>query len=622
MISKKLTTSLWKISWPFLAFVAMMLLYYSVGTVYLQGFLLDLGSINLPTPRYVYFLLFWTLFGSLATVFLSVGGLRLLGHSNVMAIVRQSNEKNSDRQFMLLGVFLGILIPLLIRLFVLKGAPLTDDESAYRFMAELIASGRLYTSSPSMKLFFDNIFMINGGHFYAQYFLGWPLLMLPGVLASATGYLNALYSGLTVLSLYLILRKLSGSYYARLGVLLYISSPMMMIASATELSQTSCMLVLSWMIWFFLRLHDEDSPWWANSGFSLALGLAFFIRPATATAVALPFLVALALHILKGTSEKRRRAIFALAIPALMLAAIFLLVNKLQNGAFLRSAYQRYFEYLRENDFRFSVWTPDSDMRLFAFRGLGRSFANLALGFFRLNFDLFGWPIFFILFLPFAWLQKWGSAVILAFFTLLGTTFFALDAGIDTFGPVHLYEAGLLAIIFIVLGVKGMSQRLSTLISKQYPSSSLYKVSYLKFIPHVMLIALILASLIGYAPFRLNAVSKIAESINTPFRALAESGIQKAVIFAPAPFIPTDHIIPTRHFVFFRPNNDPDLQNDVLWVNHISVQRDKELMTLFPKRKGYIMVWTKQYRVKFLFLDSLGPTAVPDAVIGGSGKKY
>ncbi len=83
MMDKKSVTSFWKIGWPFLAFLAMMLMYYSVGTIYMEGFLLDLGSIGLPTPRYVYFLLFWTLFGSLAAIFLSVGGLRLLGHSSL-----------------------------------------------------------------------------------------------------------------------------------------------------------------------------------------------------------------------------------------------------------------------------------------------------------------------------------------------------------------------------------------------------------------------------------------------------------------------------------------------------------------------------------------------------------
>ena len=127
---------------------------------------------------------------------------------------------------------------------------------------------------------------------FILYFLGWPALMSPGVFLKATGFMNALYSGLTIVPLFLIVRRLAGSRYAKLGIILYIASPMMMVGSATELSNTSCMLALSWMIWFFMRIWDDDSLLWAHLGFGVTIGVAFFIRPLTAMAIATPFLLA------------------------------------------------------------------------------------------------------------------------------------------------------------------------------------------------------------------------------------------------------------------------------------------------------------------------------------------
>ena len=51
----------------------------------------------------------------------------------------------------------------------------------------------------------------------------------------------------------------------------------------------------------------------------------------------------------------------------------------------------------------------------------------------------------------------------------------------------------------------------------------------------------------------------------------------------------TSSIAPTRHFVFARPNNDPDLENPVLWLNHLGLEADREVMEYFPERRGYLM---------------------------------
>jgi len=70
--------------------------------------------------------------------------------------------------------------------------------------------------------------------------------------------------------------------------------------------------------------------------------------------------------------------------------------------------------------------------------------------------------------------------------------------------------------------------------------------------------------------------------------------------------------------VLWRPNNDPDLLRDVLWVNHINVQEDRVLMAMFPGRRGYVMIWDDA-RVRFLPLDTLQPGSVPDGLVTPDG---
>ena len=105
----------------------------------------------------------------------------------------------------------------------------------------MLATGRLWADSHPLKEFFDRVFMINDGKFYGQYFIGWPALMVPGVWVGAVGYMNAVYSALTVPPLFGIARRMGGSSAARVALLLFLASPMLMVGAATEMSHPSCL---------------------------------------------------------------------------------------------------------------------------------------------------------------------------------------------------------------------------------------------------------------------------------------------------------------------------------------------------------------------------------------------
>ncbi len=592
-------------AWPLAIALGLLLLHYAVGATFLGGYILDLGSLMFPTLRYAYFALFWIVLGTGMALSLAWGGFRLVGHPQILAKAGTPAGPGHDRGFVALGALLGFLVPCLLRVFVLQGMPLTDDESSYRFAAELIGSGRIRAVSPPLKLFFDNIFMINDGHFYSCYFLGWPAMLAPGVLLKAAGFMNAVYSGLTVIPLFSILRRLAGSRPAQLGIMLYVTSPLLMIGSATGLSHTSCMLMLTVLVWLFLRAGDEDSPLLAHLGMGLTFGAAFFIRPLTTVAVAGPFLIAWFFRTVLRPGPARGKKALALALPLIVFAALFLLANKAQNGDAFKPGYQRYLEYSRENQFRFSLWQGEPSTSLVGISPGLEPLAKLGVGFLRISLDLFGWPLLFVLLLPFAWKLRHGPVIAWSFLAMVGTSFFIQDAGIDTFGPVHLYEAGLPAILFVILGAKSLAGLIEARVAlaNENPGRAWHR----KYIPYILIISLMVSSLMGFTPFRIAAVRTIAENVRTPFQALKDANIHNAVIFAPRPFIRQDPIAPTRHFVFFRPNNDPDLKNDIIWVNTLSSGENQELMRHFPGRRGYIMIWERDYRVTFTPLERILP---------------
>src|SRR5258708_25289994 len=179
---------------PFLGAALALVAFYLVGIAYLDGFTLDLGSVDFPAPRYLTFVALWTLFGGLAAGLLAIAVSRLVGSPLHIERLTAQWYAVSDRRFLIWTCGAAFTIPLFLRFWVLQQAPLADDESPYRFAAELLASGRLWAASPPLKVFFDQNFMINDGRLYPVYFLGWPVILALGVRIGAPAILNPLLS--------------------------------------------------------------------------------------------------------------------------------------------------------------------------------------------------------------------------------------------------------------------------------------------------------------------------------------------------------------------------------------------------------------------------------------------
>ncbi len=563
---------------PAVVFAACICLFWACGLQFFNGFQLLLGSVWMPTGSFALFALLLVTFAAPAAVALASA---LSGLSDRPGLARLSTEWASikDPQVIVLGSLLGVLIPLAIRSAALNGAVVTDDESAYLFSAQILSTLRLTVPSHAAKLFFDNAFVVNDGQMYSQYPLGWPALLTPGVWLGVPWLMNPIYAGATVPALFMVIRRLANSHWARIGVLVYLSSPMLMGCAATLLSQTSSAFAFTWAAWFCLRSRDADATPRVDALFGLFVAIGFFIRPVSAVGLGAPLVVSWALGVWRRPAASKLKGVLSFGVPAVVLGALFLWVNKLQTGSAGLTAYVRYLRYTVENEGRFAPWGLEGAKAAavpnLEFKSITGALSKLAAVLVRLNFDALGWPVS-LLFVPFA---RKHAGVVFGSFAFFIAGFLLYDPGVDTFGPNHAVEAGIPLVMMSAIGAKALTDRLALTMPTGASFASM------------LVPALVLVALLTHVPVRILTLYRLSADINAPSEAIEAAKLSNAVVFTVRPWANVCRNPGNRHFVFFRPDNDPDFKNSVLLANHLSAAEDRELIsTHFPGRVGYLMM--------------------------------
>ncbi|MGB5809420.1 MAG: hypothetical protein WBG86_02745 [Polyangiales bacterium] len=574
-----------------------------IGPVY-GNYALGLGSIQFPATQFVRFAIIYGILGTAGAVCVAVAMTELRPHW-------QNRELTA---FVPIATLIGVLVPAFIRFGVLGGGAITDDESAYRFSAELLASGRLTAPSHPLRLFFDHAFLVNDGRMFSQYFLGWPAIMALAVPFGADGYLNALISGATVPALYRLVEISVGKHWGRLAVLVFLTSPMLQVAAATQMSHTSVLAALVAAILFGTLALRGGRPR-VHAAFGFFLALAFFIRPLSAVGVALPWG---ALWTWQQMRPGRRVPnILAFVAPVLVLGAVFLWVNAELTGSAFKTAYQRAFEYAADNNFRFThVGEHRAGARVLSNSGgVAAMLATVTNGLVRLNLSLFGWPASLIL-LPVAvglrktsvWWASIGSYIVLHFWLH--------DPGIDSFGPTHWFEISLPILVLTTFACQRATRWAGAV-----------STDALRF-PAYLVGAFMVASVFLFSPYRLKAVSDIGEMSTRPLAAVAEAGLRDAIVFADRPWAMrcVRLGVAPNHYVYWWPLNDPDFENSVLWANHLSLEADRALLKTFPGRTGYVTAWNASKCAMALIPLERAPTdRIPNGIMrskNGSAWRY
>lgn len=569
----------------------------ALGGRFFDDFALDFGSVLVPHPRYANFLSHWLVWGSAAAFGFTLALSRFAATAEGDAALRRLWNRLDDKAFMAFAALAAFVLPLAIHHGVLQGAPLTDDEGCYLFSARLVASGRLWSASHPMRDFFQHDFMVNDGRSFSQYFLGWPALLAPGVLIGHPEVVNPLLAGLTVPALMLTAQRIAGATWARLAAVIAVTSPSLLIAPATLMSHTSCLCALAWLAWATLRSRDDDAPRWTHAAVGALFGAAFFIRPTSAFGVGAPLVAWWALGVMKREGAARARAAAAFAVPAALLGATFLLVNKSLTGSFGTTAYQYAARLIRDSGTHLSVvWTGnqrrylDAAVAHFAFdRGPRDVLAWLALGLYRFQAAVFGWPCAWIL-LPFAPRGALRRVLAAGFALFCLVHMFALDPGVDFFGPHHYFELALPMVLLTVAGGAALHRWARGLAVDRADTPSLRALGAA---PVALVLVMAALSVGVHVPRRLATLAMAADDARKPVEMVERAGIHNAVIFAQVPFHPGPQCEPRRphYLVQWRPLHDPDLRDDVLWVNHRDPERDRALLATMPGRRGFVFFW-------------------------------
>jgi hypothetical protein len=239
--------------------------------------------------------------------------------------------------------------------------PAYHDEYSYRFQAETIAAGRLsFPSHPTAPRMFDQMHVLNEGHFASRYFPGtglWiaPFLQLGNPLAAPW-----FATMIVCVFIFLIGRELSCNGVGLLAGLLAALSPGLLLFGNLLLAHQPTLVGLGLFIYSFLRLQRllEDGR---NSTFKgratsiataatlsgIGLSFAMLCRPMTAAGVGLPFGLWLACWLLRNRRLHAKAALVVVgcfAIPLTIGFGIVAAYNASSTGSAFTTPYHLYTE--------------------------------------------------------------------------------------------------------------------------------------------------------------------------------------------------------------------------------------------------------------------------------------
>ena len=570
----------------------------SVMMAFFEGIAIPTGSIDVPVPgQYIYFFRFqnWAVILIAALIPL------LLKSDTIGHFFVRFDEGGGLGKRGKAGLFLALFsLSLAVHFFILLQMYLTDDESAYRFTSQLLATGRLKAASFPMKEFFDRIFMINDGRFYAQYYYGWPFLLAIGEFIGIPYIVNSALFALSALLLYEVIKSFTSAIWALAGTLFFAFSPLMLVGSATYLSHTATTFFFLVFLYFYGKFenNNDDTTHSPLMIMALAGGAILLIRPYTAVLLCMPFVVMTVIRCIRKRIFSGCAGFFSVG---LVVCALFFFINHLVYGSPLGSGYGNYETYAKANKFVFSYWNPTpvplTDFQP-PFFSVARPYEILEIflsTFTRMGFDGVMVPVTMLFVVAIFSGIRLGIPYFTAFIVMLLGHSIWPDPGIDTFGPVHLSETVPLGILFFIT----LCHRFDT------PATRFLRQRGIpgKHGGMAVVSAVLICSTLCYLPPKLINISIMAKNISTPYRFVRKSGIHNAVVFSSVPFVQQVSIYPLHHFRYWRDNPSAALDDDIIWVNDFSLEKNRELRRVFPGREFYKMAWTERgTRLEFIRL--------------------
>lgn len=266
------------------------------------------------------------------------------GGSHPKASKRPNMDLSRPNQLALLLAFIAVLSAYFVSENVFERIPHLEDEIAYVWQANVIASGRLVVESPPLAGDFTVPFVVDhNGLRFGKYPPGWPTLLGIGVRLGLRDWVNPLLAGLGVWLVYRLGRKMMPAPPVFFALFLLITSPLFMTNAGSLMSHAwSLVLAAAFAVAWFdlvgLATEPPDPPqppanrwddwisrpaprWMLVLVCGLALGTMVLTRPLSAVAVALPF----GLHglvLLARGSRSTRMEVLAVGALALLVGLL------------------------------------------------------------------------------------------------------------------------------------------------------------------------------------------------------------------------------------------------------------------------------------------------------------
>lgn len=417
-----------------------------------------------------------------------------------------------------------------ISLRVFERIPHVEDEFANLWQAEVMAHGRLDLPSPPEPKGFIVPFVVDyEGRRFGKYTPGWPAALSLGARAGAPWLVNTILAGMGVWLTYRLGTKIAGRGVGLLAALLTGVSPMFLMLSGSLMSHALSMFLvvafsLAWLDLFPRRSRISETPstppWLMTLVGGLALGLLTLTRPLTAVGVGLPFAIHGGFLLVRGDGGTRRR-VLAIGGLALLVGAILFLWQAALTGDPLKNPYTLWWSYDRIG------FGPG--------RGLTESGHTLRLAQINTRFslragkhDLFGWPYFSWLFLPFGFVALWRNRdawLLSSTAPTLVIVYAAYWIGAWLFGPRYYYESLPNLAIISAAGVSWLAGWMS-----QAPRWRRLRTLVVAFL-FMILLGL---NLFFYVPIRVGGMHGLYGISRERMRTLLEADLQNALVFVHA----------------------------------------------------------------------------------------
>ena len=517
------------------------LAYRDIGENYYRGFWMPHGFpvVGLSPEELAHFVLF-VLFGTVAIGFYYRA---LDGTALVDRAVDLFRQLRARPRWVAIGS--GLFMLLLgagVSRFVLGGAAICDDEHTYRFIAQTLRTGSVVAPSPGSDLgFFREQFVVLTEHArYGKYPIGYPVLLAVGQALGAETLVVPLLAALLVVPLLVLGRLCYGETTAVLGVLLYVSSPQMVLTSGTALSQPASALCACCAAACLLAAEEKGGR--PNALLALAgasLGYGVLVRPFPGLLFAL---VAIAYLWFRSPLLRGRRLSFgrwlALLAPLAFAAAAYMAVNHAQTGAALTSGYQSFHR----------VGTAESLAHAFELKAVAMSLSGALV---RLDVWFLGSPIA-LLFCLLA--RRNPRAALLWGFVAAGWVYRVLSpkTAVGGVGPVYLHEIVPFLCVLCADGMICLARAGFTFRGRRISVNGVATMGLAGF----------LVSLTMFFPVKLADLERMGEAQRVLPELVQKAQVHNALVFLQSAVPPTSG----KSWAYFPRCNSPGLDDDVLYV--------------------------------------------------------